>query len=332
MNQEDSQHCCSQEQDYTSDTVLNAGISATPKKGSYWRRMGGGSLMVSLVIHALLVIIAVFVIHTITVIRIVEPEHKFLSGGRGGGKSTVEKAGANRRQMSVRQPLSRIVSSGGSSEITLPAMRSINRNLTMSGVALMSGGGMGGGEGGLRGKGAGGPFGDGFGKGFGPGGSPGFVAMFGRTLQAKKLAVVLDVSGSMHRYLPTVVKEANKVSGGCSIILFYGCGLKETKDRDIARQKCEPARGRDFKKFWQRTFGRDITSSRKDPIPNEEVFKVFDGRKDTWYFEGTSIGYSWLALTSAKVMEADAVYWFADFRDPVDEAQLLEVQKVLKQR
>jgi hypothetical protein len=168
MNQEDSQRCCSQEQDYTSDTVLNAGFSATPKKGSYWRRMGGGSLMVSLVIHALLVIIAIFVIHTITVIRIVEPEHKFLSGGGGGGKSTVEKAGANRRQMSVRQPLSRIVSSGGNSEITLPPMQSINRNLTMSGVALMSGGGMGGGEGGLRGKGAGGAFGDSFGKGFGP--------------------------------------------------------------------------------------------------------------------------------------------------------------------
>lgn len=80
--------------------------------------------------------------------------------------------------------------------------------------------------------------------------------------------------------------------------------------------------------FWQRTFrgGGD------DPIPNEELFKVFDGRKDTWYFGGTSTGYSWLALTSPKVREADAIYWFADFQDRVDQSQLFEVQKVLKER
>jgi hypothetical protein len=336
MNSEPPLHCDEEERTDACDTVLdseNTDFSAAPGRPSVWNRLGGGSLMLSLTMHACFVIIAIFVIQTILIPAPVEQELEFLPGGGGGGKTSVAKMAANHRAISRTQPLMRIVANSPGGQISLPDVQTTSGVFTAPGSTLISGGGMGGGESGVHGKGVGGAFGDGFGKCFGPGTTPGFVAMFGKIIKAQKLAVVLDVSGSMHRYLPTVVKEANKVSGGCPIVLFYGCGLTETDDRSIERKRAEPARGREFTEFWQRTFGgAGGTRSPNTPAPSDEVFKVFDGRQDTWYFERVGISYSWLALTSSKVREADAIYWFSDFQDAVSEAQLLELQKTLKYR
>jgi len=306
---------------------------ACPGKPSRWQRLGGGSLMLSLSLHAIFVVIAILVIQRVILPAPVEQEVEFLPGGGGGGKTSVAKMAANHRAISRTQPLLRLVANNAGGQISLPDVQTTSGMFTAPGAALISGGGMGGGEGGRHGKGAGASFGDGFGKGRGPGTTPGFVAMFGKIIKARKLAVVLDVSGSMHRYLPAVVQEANKVSGGCPMVLFYGCGLTETGDRSIERKRAEPARGREFTEFWQRTFGgAGWRPSRNTPVPGDEVFKVFNGRKDTWYFESVGIAHSWLALTSSKVQEADAIYWFSDFQDAVSETQLLEVQKILKNR
>lgn len=300
---------------------------------SYWRRIGGGSLFVSITVHLLFILVALFLITFVTKRSKQEEAVDFLPGGGGGGKSNTAKLATKRRAVSMSQPKSRIVVSSALANVVLPDAPTMTADMGLSGMMSMPGGGIGGGEGGLRGKGKGGLMGDGLGKGVGPGRGAGFVAMFGKVLKAQKLAVVLDVSRSMHPYLPVVVREANKLSGGCPVVLFYGCGAKETEDREIERQLAHPTRGRDFDEFWRRNFtGGDGPPAMDGPMPSEETYRVFDGRKDTYFFEKVGVGFSWLALTSPKIKEADAIYWFADFRDPVETAQLEDVRKILGKR
>lgn len=309
-------------------------IIPSARREPWWRRIGGGSLTISLIIHAAFIALAIFVLRFVVDTHRSEPETYPMPGGGGGGKSAEAKIAMQRRMNEVRAPL-RVTHCGTNAEVLLPDVQGVSGFLTQASYSTMGGGGIGGGEGGVNGSGRGTLSGDGIGIGRGPGSAPGIVSMFGKPLQARRLAVVLDVSGSMHRWLPTVVAEANKISGGCPIVLFYGCGIKEPTDGAPQRQTPEAARGRDFEEFWRRTFNRDgapPSSNPGDPLPSEAVFRVFDDRKDTFYFERMGVAWSWLALTSQKVREADAIYWFADFQDPVDEAQLLEVQKLLLRR
>ena len=300
------------------------------KKEAFLRRLGGGSLTLSLVIHALLILVALFLVKFV-VDQKKEEVVDFLPGGGGGGKSNQAKVAAKRKSVSMNAPKSRIVSTSTTSTVTLPDVPNASMSASMSGFAMPSAGGMGGGEGGLNGSGKGGLMGNGYGRGVGPGSGAGFVAMFGKKLDSRRLAVVLDVSKSMHPFLPTVVKEANKISGGCPIMMFYGCGMQTPKDRNIERKRSDKAAGRDFEEFWSVTFGKGGKREKGDPMPNEEVFKVFDGRKDTYFYEKFG-GYAWLALSANEVSQADAVYWFADFKDPVDRVELEELAKTMLKR
>ncbi len=301
------------------------------KKESYLRRLGGGSLTLSLLVHAILILVAFFLVK-FAVEQKKEEVVDFLPGGGGGGKSNQAKVSAKRKSVSMNSPVSRIVSVSPTSTVTLPDVPTSNMSASLSGFAMPSAGGMGGGEGGLNGSGKGGLMGNGFGKGVGPGVGAAFVAMFGKKLDSRRLAVVLDVSKSMHPFIPTVVKEANKISGGCPIMMFYGCGLQTPKDRSIERKRSDKASGRDFEEFWNVTFGAaGAKRDRNGPMPNEEVFKVFDGRRDTYYYEKFG-GYAWLALTANEVKDADAIYWFADFKDAVDREQLVELAKTMIKR
>lgn len=301
------------------------------KKESYLRRIGGGSLTLSLALHAVLILVAFFLVKFAVEQKQPEPPD-FLPGGGGGGKSNQAKMDTKRRSVSMSSPKSRIVSVSPNSTITLPEVPMTNLSASMTGFAMPTGGGVGNGDGGINGSGRGGKMGNGFGLGNGPGSGAGFVAMFGKKLDSRRLAVVLDVSRSMHPFIPVVVKEANKISGGCPVMMFYGCGLQTPKDRSIERNKPDKADGRNFENFWRTTFGMaGKPMDKDDPLPTKEVFDVFNDRKDTYYYE--KIGnYTWLALTANEVRSADAIYWFADFKDPVDQEQLEELAKTLIKR
>ena len=305
-------------------------VYAPRKKESYLRRIGGGSLTLSILIHVILILVALFIIK-FAADQKKEEVVDFLPGGGGGGKSNQAKVASKRKSVSMSVPKSRIVSTSSTATVTLPDVPMDTTTTGISGFAMPSAGGMGGGEGGLKGSGKGGLMGSGFGTGVGPGRGAGFVSMFGKKLDSRRLAVVLDVSKSMHPFIPTVVKEANKISGGCPIVMFYGCGLTQPKDTNVKRQRSEKASGRDFEQFWRVTFGGAADKDKKDPLPTKEVFDVFNDRRDTFFFE--KIGnYAWLALTSKELGNADAIYWFADFKDPVDKEQLEDLAKTMLQR
>lgn len=144
------------------------------KKEPYWKRIGGGSLGLSVLIHVLFILIAYFLIK-FTLEKKKEEVVDFLPGGGGGGKSSEAKLANKRKSVSMSTPKSRIAANVSTSTVTLPDVQTTSMDTSISGFAMPAAGGVGGGEGGLRGKGKGGMLGDGFGKGVGPGNGIGFV-------------------------------------------------------------------------------------------------------------------------------------------------------------
>ena len=69
------------------------------------------------------------------------------------------------------------------------------------------------------------------------------IRMFGRDLKAGKIAVVMDVSRSMTRYLPIVAKELDKVARHSPLILYFGCGLSTPKENADIDEKVYKAAG-----------------------------------------------------------------------------------------
>ena len=147
---------------------------APRKKEPYWKRIGGGSLAMSLLVHIIFILIALFLIKFV-VDRKKEEAVDFLPGGGGGGKSSQAKASVQRKSVSMSQPKSRIAAKVSTSNVTLKDIQPNTLDTSMTGFAMPTAGGVGGGEGGLRGKGKGGGLGDGVGKGVGPGNGIGFV-------------------------------------------------------------------------------------------------------------------------------------------------------------
>lgn len=141
----------------------------------YWRRTGGGSLLISIALHAALIMIAL-----LWLIRSSgsgdEEEIPFLPGGGGGGGGG-ERAAVRRHAVRQASPNVRIASSLSSAgAVSLPDVTSNISPLT-SLTAIPLAGGSGTGRGSGRGSGIGSGVGSGTGSGWGPGSGAGFVAL-----------------------------------------------------------------------------------------------------------------------------------------------------------
>lgn len=315
-----------------------------------WKKIGGGSLTLSLLIHGGLILLAgALVIAT----RAVERTVDFLPGGGSQQGAEASSELAHKVQMKKQHrikrsiPMQKVVSNNMLADIVLP--EAPPDVLDVPDVSAMLGGKMG--SGGFGSGGTGG----GFGSGHGSGGMRGItfkpVMMFGRELKnTKKIAVVMDVSRSMTRYLPTVAKELDKVASRGPLILYFGCGLATWPERDKQGNKLPKiedevfkATGPAFDRFWQLWQGKTPlqtpAAERKllqydpgKPMPLPEIYQQMSKRPDTYFIEFNGIQYAWTALMCEQVQEADTIYWFADFQDRVDEAMMKEVLKKLKLR
>ena len=203
-------------------------LPVAPAPDNWWNRIGGGSLTISIIVHAVVILIAVLVVIT----KYFTPPDpiQFLPGGGGGGKGNDARMVRMQRAASISTPKTRITAVSMGANVVLPDIQTSMSDFSALTIASTLGGGMGGGEGGLRGKGKGGLMGDGNGSGFGPGRGNGFISipiLFGQKIDARRIAVVLDMSGSMYPFLPVVIKEVDKVAPGSIVILHYGCGLSD---------------------------------------------------------------------------------------------------------
>ena len=307
-----------------------------------WRSIGGGSLTLSILIHAGLLVLAGFVVFAS---QVFDKQVDFLPGGgtQQGAEASAELAHKvqMKRQQKLQKtpPKQRLISTSLNATLTLP--EAPPEALDMPDISSLAGGGKLG-SGGFGTGGAGGGFGNGVGMGAMSGRSFKPVMMFGKELKGtRKMAVVMDVSRSMTKFLPLVTKELDKVAFGSPLVLYFGCGLVKPKgkiDDDI-----NPVTSDQFRTFWQVWEGKTplkvSAEERKNfkydpakPMPLEAIFDMMHKRRDTWFVEFNGITYAWTALMSKEVMEADTIYWFADFMDKVDSEQMALVLKTLKKR
>lgn len=166
--------------------------------------------------------------------------------------------------------------------------------------------------------------GTGSGSGLGGGGKGKMSGtLFGVKVEAQKLGVVLDVSGSAHPYLAHALAEIDKSFKGAPTVLYLGCGLvsdSKAKDYEVKRAKSyakqlengdpevpitvivgglmrqENESGKSLKRLM-RTKDAFITVSDKKTPP--------------------TVGCQY-ALESLIQEGVDTIYWFADFTDKVD--------------
>lgn len=189
----------------------------------YWRKVGGGSLALSLLIHVGILVGAYFLVETI----VLENKVDFLSGG--GSKAGQEASQSLAQQVQQKKrtniskmlPMRKVVSTSANAAIALPDMPS--DNLEMPEMSSMMGGGMTG-SAGFGSQGAGG----GFGTGIGTGGMKG-VTFFGMTTPLDRVVFVLDFSASMKKnQVELVVNEMGKtlkmlpMRSQYQVILFAG--------------------------------------------------------------------------------------------------------------
>ena len=307
-----------------------------------WRAIGGGSLTLSILIHAGLLVLAGFVV---LASQVFDKQVDFLPGGgtQQGAEASAELAHKvqMKRQQKLQKtpPKQRLISTSIDSTLTLP--EASPDVLEMPDIASLSGGGKLG-SGGFGTGGAGGGFGAGVGMGALAGRTFKPLMMFGKELKdTRKMAVVMDVSRSMTKFLPLVSKELDKVAFGSPLVLYFGCGLMKPPpklDDDI-----NPVTSDKFRAFWQAWEGktslkipaaerRSITYDPAKPMPLEAIFDLMSKRQNTWFVEFNGITFASTALMSKEVMEADTIYWFADFMDKVDSEQMKLVLKTLKKR
>ena len=145
------------------------------RKEGYWRRIGGGSLAVSIAVHGLIVLLALLIIWRTAAPLNEDPPPDFVPGGGGGGggeKMTVKRMKA----VTQAQPKMRLASSATSS-IKLPDTTTQLTDLSALTATVSGGGGVGSGKGLGRGTGSGTGVGSGIGSGFGPGSGAGFISL-----------------------------------------------------------------------------------------------------------------------------------------------------------
>ncbi len=300
-----------------------------PVNNGWWHRIGGGSLTISIIIHALVILLALYIVHTVYT----PPKEtiEFLPGGGGGGKGSDARIAQKQRAATMSAPKSRTVSISANADVSLPDIQTSMSDFSSLSIAAPMGGGIGGGEGGLSGKGKGGLMGDGFGTGVGPGRGAGFISMplFGQKIDARRMAVVLDMSGSMYPFLPTVIKEVDKVAPGSVVILHYGCGMNDT---EIRRPGVQETTDKDFDSDRIVTSLLESNTAAMNKDQREALLAMVKKRAKTYYVPSTNVSSTWVALTDSKLKDVDAIYWFADFADGLTNERLEDVSRKLRAR
>ncbi|OAI56625.1 hypothetical protein AYO49_03880 [Verrucomicrobiaceae bacterium SCGC AG-212-N21] len=338
----------------STSVIVSPGIpERTPRESllvTYWRKIGAGSLLLSLLIHVGLFMLAAMIV---TVVVTKEQAADFLPGGGSKSGDAASEQLAQQVKMKKKNllnkstPMQKVVSSSMTAAISLPETPLDTIDMPeMS--SLLGGGAM---SGGFGSSGSGGGFGDGAGIGGMSGRTFKPIIMFGNDIKARSIAVILDVSGSMTPHLTKVIKELDRVAKGSPVVLYVGCGVvtppkgKRIDDNAIETRRQAKDEDKNFEIFWRKSHTQRPNTPAgspppppkgkndpPDPIPEEAVYAVMANRPSTYFIKAQGIQYSWVSLLVNEVRQAEALYWFSDFQDAVDEEQLASVLSNLKRR
>ncbi|BCU78766.1 hypothetical protein [Luteolibacter sp. LG18] len=324
-------------------------VSETPPpspaaRPSVWKKLGGGSLSISLIVHALLLAIGVVWIFQVMPAQKKDDVDFMPKGGGGGSPGVKEVSNKKQRATMTTANMPRMAAKGVASSFTLPEPEAAS---AMSSVGALSSGAI---SGGLGGSGSGGGRGDGSGRGFGSGSGPGLGGsasgikpftgmMFGNEVKARTIGVVLDVSGSMTPHLAKVIKELDRVAEGSPLILYVGCGIGPGRPEKRSYSTTDMDQKR-FERFWRLNHnGKYMTVAQgsgrekvdfSTPLPAEPLFRLLAARKNTFYIDYEGDEFAWTALMAKELRDVEAVYWFADFQDNVDPEEAGDIMRKLK--
>lgn len=157
----------------------------------YWRKIGGGSLTVAILLHGILLVVGAMIVFR--TIREPEKTVDFIPGskGGGGGGGEMQQRAERLARATPAQSVRRVFAEGTVSSITMPDPGDSFGE--MASLGSLSGGGSGFGRGGGNGNGVG----PGSGPGTGMGGLGGGTVFFNQEIKANRVAYVIDFSLSM---------------------------------------------------------------------------------------------------------------------------------------
>lgn len=154
--------------------------------------------------------------------------------------------------------------------------------------------------------------------------------LFGVKVEAKKLGVVLDVSGSAHPFLLHAINELEKSFQGSPIVLYTGCGMSANataKDYDVKISSGAVAR---LDKPHHAVSVYAAINIWMGLNPNDaDAIKRLLRRKDVFITvteekTNPTLGCQF-ALEKLISEQVDTIYWFADFTDKIDPAAAQEL-------
>ena len=200
--------------------------------------------------------------------------------------------------------------------------------------------------------------GTGLGTGKSPGGPVSGKQLFGVSVQARKLGVIADLSGSMQSNIPKIMTEIFKNFPDADVVFVNGCGmmdwdmaLKNFEQEKLEREKTakenkEKLRGPKSLPKPQVVKFTSPEASDSPPIRGTmsyggfrkdypDWYEKLSERNNTWfvtsYVDAHATGLAFDHLARRKV---EAIYWFADFADPIqgkvaeETAQMLRDNKI----
>ena len=199
------------------------------------------------------------------------------------------------------------------------------------------------------------------GLGRGPAG-PGPVSgkqLFGVSIQARKLGVIVDVSGSMQRYTPGLFKEIFEKFPDADVMLTNGGGmmdwdkaLKGFNEKVAAEKTRAKETGKDYRgptKMDRPRLARFNTGEAEDWVPVRgpkmnrdnyrglkedypELYEQMRRRGNTWFITSyTDANAVYLAFEELIQRKAEAIYWFSDFADPIEGKEAENVTRLIQE-
>jgi len=268
----------------------------------FQRLLGIRGLVVSLFIHLMLMTVAiVWVISNISEKNPKQPE--FIATGSGGGASgerakILEHNLQLKKQKALTKKVSRISSKNLNAQVVLPDMKSnaLSIDSMASKLSGSSSKGFGGGSGG----------GLGASKGVGVGNMRNFVGkpVMGARIVATKVAVFMDASKSMGRYLDRVESEIRKQFPTADVFMYAGVWTNVKDDVIIGGSRYKGTTGRTGSPPVKFTDPDKLTANGK------RIFKQYDDN-----FKTGCVG-AWIDIMRNE-RAYDGLVIFSDFQDGV---------------
>jgi len=200
--------------------------------------------------------------------------------------------------------------------------------------------------------------GKGTGLGAGTGGGKGMAMgkqLFGVTIQARKLGVIADISGSMQPNIPKVMAEIFKNFPDADVVFVNGCGMMDWEDALRKFEEEKVAKEKTAKEQKEKYTGpksmpkpqlvkfTSAEASDSPPIRGTRSYGGFRkdypdwydklaGRNNTWFVTSFADSYATaLAFEHLARRKVEAIYWYADFADPITGEVAEETAKLVQE-